>query len=82
MPVNYDLDIAGPICQSVEDVATLLTVMKDPSNSALPMNGYTTAMKGEGGWSELRVGTLDPEIFRYDESFQTPVPGVIEQIVS
>lgn len=40
------------------------------------------ALKGLEGWREIRVGILDPETFRYDESFQNPVPEAIDQIVS
>ncbi|KJK80819.1 hypothetical protein H634G_03968 [Metarhizium anisopliae BRIP 53293] len=38
------------------------------------------ALKGLEGWREIRVGILDPETFRYDESFQNPVPEAIDQI--
>ncbi|KFG87993.1 amidase family protein [Metarhizium anisopliae] len=38
------------------------------------------ALKGLEGWREIRVGTLDPDTFRYDESFQNLVPEAIDQI--
>ncbi|KID83450.1 amidase family protein [Metarhizium guizhouense ARSEF 977] len=40
------------------------------------------ALKGLEGWKEIRVGSLDPDIFRYDESFQNLVPEAIDQIKS
>lgn len=43
---------------------------------------YMPALKGLEGWKEIRVGSLDPDIFRYDESFQNLVPEAIDQIVS
>ncbi|KAF2682560.1 hypothetical protein K458DRAFT_432558 [Lentithecium fluviatile CBS 122367] len=46
----------------------------------VPPGGYATAMKRAEGWKELRIGTLDPEKFRYNKALQTPVPEAIEQI--
>lgn len=40
------------------------------------------ALRSLEGWKEIRVGTLDLDMFRYDESFQNLVPEAIDQIVS
>lgn len=82
MPVSYHLDIAGPMCGCVKDTADLLTVLVGHDKTDVPLNGYSSAMKGADGWKELRIGTLDPEKFRYVEPFQTKVPEAIKQIVS
>lgn len=82
MPVSFHLDTAGPMCRCVKDTADLLTVLVGDGRPDVPSGGYAAAMKGAAGWRDLRVGTLDPEKFRYDETLQTPVPEAIEQIVS
>lgn len=81
MPVSVHLDVAGPMCTTVQDTADLLTVLMGDNKPDVPLGGYAAAMKGAAGWAELRIGALDPETFRYDASLQTPIPEAIEQIV-
>ncbi|KAI1428375.1 amidase family protein [Xylaria sp. FL1777] len=80
IPVCQHLDVAGPICTTVKDTADLLTVIMGNGKPDVPSGGYASAMKGEAGWNDLRIGTLDPEKFRDDESLQTRRPEAIEQI--
>ncbi|KAJ2978115.1 hypothetical protein NUW58_g7597 [Xylaria curta] len=80
IPVSQYLDIPGPMCATVKDTADLLTVLVGDGKPDVPIGGYASAMKGAAGWADLRIGTLDPERFRYDESAQTRMPDVIEQI--
>ena len=82
MPVSSHLDVAGPMCRCVKDTADLLTVLMGSNNPDVPPGGYAASMKGADGWKELKIGTLDPEKFRYNEALQVPVPEAIEQIVS
>jgi amidase len=82
MPVSFHLDTAGPMCSTAKDTADLLTVLMDGNRPDIPDGGYAAAIKGADGWRELRVGTLDPEKFRYNEALQTRVGEAIEQIVS
>lgn len=83
IPVSYQLDVAGPMCLSVHDTAVLLTVLQGNDSSNMPAGGYTSAMKGEAGWQEIRIGAVDPERFRYnDPAFQTPIPEALDQIAS
>lgn len=70
------------MCQCVEDIANTLTIIRDNTTDDLPEGSYASAMKGAEGWKEIKVSTLDPKKFRYDESLQTPVPEAIEQIAS
>jgi amidase len=81
IPICYRLDTAGPMCKTVKENADLLTVLIGNGRSDVPQGGYATAMKGADGWKEIRVGTLDPKKWRYNEALQIPVPEAIEQIV-
>jgi Asp-tRNA(Asn)/Glu-tRNA(Gln) amidotransferase A subunit family amidase len=76
------LDVPGPMCRSVKDTALLLDILRHDGNDASTSQRYERALKGVDEWKELRVGTLDPEVFRYDSSLQIQVPEAIEQIVS
>ncbi|KAI0602996.1 amidase family protein [Biscogniauxia sp. FL1348] len=80
IPISHQLDIAGPMCTTVRDTADLLTVLIGSGRPDVPPGGYATAMKGQAGWKELRVGTLDPEKFRIGEPLQTQIPEAMEQI--
>ncbi|KAI0114163.1 amidase family protein [Nemania sp. FL0031] len=80
IPINRHLDVPGPLCTTVKDTVDLFTVLVGNGKSGVPSGTYTDAMKGEAGWGELRIGTLDPDKFRYDESIQTRIPEAVEQI--
>ncbi|KAI5924863.1 amidase family protein [Camillea tinctor] len=80
IPISQHLDIAGPMCTTVKDTADLLTVLVGDGRPDAPLGGYATAMKGEAGWKQLRVGTLDPAIFHSSEPLQTYIPEAVEQI--
>ncbi|KAI1631317.1 amidase family protein [Biscogniauxia mediterranea] len=80
IPISHHLDIAGPMCTTVKDTADLLTVLIGNGRPDVPPGGYATAMKGEAGWKELRVGTLDPEKYRHGEPLQTQIPEAVEEI--
>lgn len=68
------------MAKSPLDLANLLTTLVDPSKTKVPSGGYASALAG--GWRNLRVGTLDPEIWRYSDFFTKEVPEATEQIVS
>ncbi|KAI0198380.1 amidase family protein [Astrocystis sublimbata] len=80
IPVSCYLDVPGPICTTVEDTADLLTVLTDNGNPDIGDASYSSALKGGDGWRDLRIGTLDPERFRLDESMQASNPEAIAQI--
>lgn len=82
IPVSFHLDTAGPMCTCVQDTVDLLTALMGADVDGVPQNGYATAMKGSDGWNELRIGTLNPEKFRYNENLQTQNIDAIEQIKS
>lgn len=82
MPVSYDLDVASPMCKSVEDVSIVLNVLKGYIKDHPAFKDYTAVMEGAFGWSKLRVGTLDPGKFWYKDSFRIDVPEATVQVVS
>lgn len=82
VPISFHPDTAGPIGTTAQDVADLLTVLVGAGRPDVPLGGYRAAMHGVDGWKELDVGLLDPEVWRYDHTLQTPHPDAIAQIVS
>ncbi|KID99292.1 Amidase, partial [Metarhizium majus ARSEF 297] len=83
IPVSCDFDIAGPNCKTVQDTAVVLAAPGQRHQPSVRHEGaYIPTLKGLEDWKEIRVGTLDLDTFRYDESFQTLVPEAIDQIKS
>lgn len=80
VPISYAYDTPGPMAKSPLDLANLLTALVDPTKTKVPSGGYASALAG--GWKDLRVGTLDPEIWKYSDFFTKEVPEATEQIVS
>ena len=75
MPLSQSLDTVGPLAQTVEDCALLLTVMagadpEDPTASTLPVPDYLAATKGSikglkiGLPTAFYVDDLDAEVAR------------------
>jgi len=67
------------MAKSPKDVADLLTVLVDPTKSKVPPDGYASAFNGK--WANIRVGTLDPQIWTLDSGIIKPVPDATKQIV-
>ena len=67
------------MANSLKDVADLLTVLVDPTKSKVPPGGYASALNGK--WANVRVGTLDPQIWTLDNGIIKPVPEATKQIV-
>ena len=80
IPTSARYDTAGPIGKTVKDVADLLTILVDHSVTAVPPGGYASAMTLD--WSDIKVGTLKPEEWRFSDSFVKPVASATEQMVS
>ncbi len=75
MPLSQSLDTVGPLAQTVEDCALLLTVMagadpEDPTASTLPVPDYLAATRGSikglkiGVPTAFYVDDLDAEVAR------------------
>ena len=80
IPTSARYDTAGPIGKIVKDAADLLTVLVDHSKTNVPSGGYASAMTSD--WSDIKVGTLNPDEWRFSESFVKPVASATEQMVS
>ncbi|KAL8808982.1 MAG: hypothetical protein Q9200_003825, partial [Gallowayella weberi] len=72
-------DTAGPMGKTVKDVADLLDVLVDPSETEIPHGNYASAMTTS--WDDIKVGTLDPEQWRMGDDFVKPVPEATKMIL-
>ena len=79
VPITARYDTAGPICKTTKDVADLMDVLVDHDKTRVPEGSYVSAMVSD--WTDIRVGTLDPEIWRLSDAFVKPVPEATKQIV-
>jgi amidase len=59
IPITHEADSAGPMTKSVQDLADLLDVLVDPSQTTVPKGGYRSAVTGS--WGDIRIGVLEPE---------------------
>ena len=80
IPTSARYDTAGPIGKTVTDVANLLDILVDHSKTDVPLGGYASAMTSD--WSDIKVGTLNPEEWRFSDSFVKPVTSAMKQMVS
>ncbi|KXT12040.1 hypothetical protein AC579_4682 [Pseudocercospora musae] len=79
VPVSDEYDTAGPFGKTPKDVADLLTVLVDPSKTNVPLGGYAAALGAT--WKDIKVGTLDPNIWTPDPAFVKYVEEVAEEII-
>lgn len=79
VPVSNEYDTAGPFGKSAKDVADLLTVLVDPSKTNVPPGGYAAALGAT--WKDIKVGTLDSNIWTPNPEFVKYVEEVADEIV-
>ena len=79
VPITARYDTVGPIGRTSKDVADLLDILVDHDKTSIPDGGYAAAMVYS--WSDIKVGTLDPEKWRPNDAFVKPVPEATKQIV-
>jgi amidase len=79
VPASLSFDTPGPMAKDVRDLADMLTVLVDPSKTKVPGEDYSTALDAD--WSEVRIGTLDPLVWKYPASMIKPIAEVTEQMV-
>ena len=79
VPITARYDTAGPIGKTTKDVADLMDVLVDHDKTHVPEGTYASAIVSD--WTDIRVGTLDPEIWRLPDAFVKPVPGATKQTV-
>lgn len=64
----------------MEDLANLMDVLVDRSQTRVPTGGYISAVTAT--WDDLKIGTLDPEVWTFWEVARKPAPGAEAQMVS
>ena len=79
VPITKRFDTAGPIGKITKDVADLMDVLVDQNKTHVPEGSYASAMVSD--WTDIRVGTLNPETWRLSDDFVKPVPEATKQIV-
>ncbi|KAF2878597.1 amidase signature domain-containing protein [Massariosphaeria phaeospora] len=75
VPVSHTFDSAGPMAKSPYDLALLLDVLVDRNNDG---DSYTKAPSGS--WSDISIGTLDPEKWLLPPSMLKSVEEATVQI--
>lgn len=73
LPQILPLDSLGPIARSSSDIAVMLTILKADKN----YSRYLTK-----SWAGLKVGFLDPDLWKSSAGASKPMPGYVEQVVS
>jgi amidase len=79
LPISKHFDTAGPIAKTVVDVANLLTVLVDSHKTEVPAGGYSSALGG--AWGDIKVGTLDPAVWKSPPHVIKPMKGIDDEIV-
>ncbi|KAF2686408.1 amidase signature enzyme [Lentithecium fluviatile CBS 122367] len=78
VPVSHNLDSAGPMAKSPYDLALLLDAVVVRRHEEEGAESYTKAMTDS--WSEISVGTLDPEKWALPPSMLKPIAEATVQI--
>lgn len=79
VPISSFSDQPGPMTKTTKDLAMLMDIITDPDN--VPLGGY--ASRATGSWDGLKIGTVDPELWRYPPHIRTILDeGMEQQLVS
>lgn len=68
------------MAKSAADLAILLDVLVDAAKPTVPKGGYTAAVTTS--WKGLRIGTLDPDAWKFSEELRKPVEEADAEMVS
>lgn len=79
LPLYKKFDTPGPFAKCVKDLANLFTLLVDPNKANVPDGGYASVLQGD--WSDIRVGTLDPMVWKLPAEAIKPVEEATEQMV-
>lgn len=75
MPISHHFDTAGPMTKSPYDLAILLDVLAERN----PADSFTVNLTRS--WSDISVAVLDPDKWKFPDSWVKPVDGAEAQIV-
>jgi len=80
IPVSSTFDTVGGMARSVRDLATLTEIVLDPpARAKIPEDGYLSYLTAN--WEGLRLGFLDPEIWKLPDSLCEPNESALTQMV-
>jgi amidase len=80
IPISPFADSAGPMAKCARDIGALLDVLVDETKTQKPLRGYESCMTDS--FAGFRIGSLDPQIWRWPARVTTPDEGATKQIVS
>lgn len=75
VPVSQNFDSAGPLTKTVADLAIVLDAITDRG----PNKSFTSNLTRS--WSDISVGTLDPEVWKFPDNFIKPMHSATLQTV-
>lgn len=67
------------MAKSARDIADLLDVIVDSSQTNVPKGGYAAALTGK--WDNIRLGVLNAEEWMFGLPYVKPVKEINEQLV-
>ncbi|KAI1453883.1 putative glutamyl-tRNA amidotransferase subunit A [Annulohypoxylon moriforme] len=73
VPISSNFDSAGPMSKTVYDLAVVLDVISERDAS----NSFTSNLGGT--MEDFSVATLDPNIWKFPDTFMRPVPEAVKQ---
>ncbi|KAF2109934.1 amidase signature domain-containing protein [Lophiotrema nucula] len=79
IPCSSFLDSAGPMAKCAQDVADLLDALVDKTKTTIPEGGYRTCLIGS--FESLKIGTLDPEVWKFSVRVIKPDEGATKQMI-
>jgi amidase len=74
VPVSLRLDTIGPMAKSPEEVGIVLDILAGNTTK------YSTAAENKS-WSDIRIGTLDPEVWKQPPGMIKPDAGASTQML-
>lgn len=77
VPVAHSFDAPGPMTKTVYDLAVVLDILVEEHPKG--MDSYTHALTKS--WSDIRVATLDSDIWKWDSELVKPVEQATVQMV-
>ncbi|KAK1246513.1 hypothetical protein MKX08_000315 [Trichoderma sp. CBMAI-0020] len=75
VPISSFSDQPGPMTKTTKDLAMLMDIITDPDN--IPPGGYASRVTGL--WDGLKIGALDPEIWKYTPDVRKILDGDMEK---
>jgi amidase len=80
VPISPFADSAGPMAKCARDIGALLDVLVDETKTQKPLSGYESCMVES--FAGLRIGPLNPEIWKWPARVTASNEGATIQIVS